>query len=150
MAQASLLTFFGGPGGGQPMTMMSRNSGGTGPAGHAPLGPELAALWQRVEGTGDLLTIVMRQLAEIDSDGEGLARAGSASRVWREAARDEDAWKRLCSKAPLLTKLKAQPWCRLGWRELFVQRKDMEYVHKVESKNGVAAGPLQPHDRSSR
>ena len=55
MAQASLLTFFGGPGGGQPTAMSSRNSGGTGPAGHAPLGPALAALWQRVEGTGDLL-----------------------------------------------------------------------------------------------
>ena len=102
MAQASLLTFFGGPSGGQPTAMSSRGSGGTGPAGHAPLGPELAALWQRVEGTGDLLGIVMRQLADAEGKGDDLGRAGSVCRVWREAARDEDIWKELCSKAPLL------------------------------------------------
>ena len=113
MAQASLLTFFGGPGGGQPTAMTSRNSGGTGPAGHAPLGPALAALWQRVEGTGDLLGIVMRQLADAEGKGDNLARAGSVSRVWREAAHDEDAWMSMCAKAPLLVKLKAQPWCCL-------------------------------------
>ena len=83
MAQASLLTFFGGPGGGQPTAMSSRNSGGTGPAGHAPLGPELAALLQRVEGTGDLLGIVMRQLADAEGKGDDLGRAGSVCRVWR-------------------------------------------------------------------
>ena len=78
MAQASLLTFFGGPGGGQPTAMTSRNSGGTGPAGHAPLGPELAALWQRVEGTGDLLGIVMRQLADAEGKGDDLASEGDS------------------------------------------------------------------------
>ena len=55
--------------------MGSRRSSG----GHDP--GVAAALWQQVEGTGDLLGIVMRQLAEVDREGEDLGRAGSVCRA---------------------------------------------------------------------
>jgi hypothetical protein len=79
---------------------------------------DAAASWQRVESSMGLIAAIISQL-----DPEDLVRASAVSRLWRDAATDEQLWQHTCTAIPLLAQLKAEAWCELSWRELFAQQE---------------------------
>ena len=103
--------------------------------------PSAAEAWRRIEGSAELLMTV---LAKLD-DGEDLSRAAAVSKSWRDAAFDDKAWERLGSlgeEMPLLVQLKAEPWCKLGWRQLYVQQRRCDYSdERVDAPARPAIGP---------
>ena len=100
--------------GGGPVPMVEAEAETEAPP---PLGPAALALWRRVEATAELLLAV---LAQLDAAND-LGRAAKVSKHWRGAAYEEELWKAHGTDMPLLAKLKAEPWCRLSWRQLFAQ-----------------------------
>merc|ERR1711969_398940 len=88
-----------------------------------PLDPAALALWRRVEATAELLLAVLSQLDAADD----LGRAAKVCKHWRGAAYEEELWKAHGKGIPLLAKLKAEPWCRLSWRQLFAQDRDIKF-----------------------
>lgn len=99
-------------------------------------------MWRRVEDTGLLANIVPLL------DAENLARAGSVSRVWRAAAlNDRELWLQVCSTFPLLVEIKAEAWCELSYRQLFVQMKEADYTaERAKEPSHKAFGPALRHE----
>ena len=72
---------------------------------------------------------------------EDLVRASAVSRLWRDAATDEQLWQHMCTAIPLLAQLKAEAWCELSWRELFAQQRRCDDIAKRAQDERVPIGP---------
>ena len=80
-------------------------------------------------------------LAQLDAAND-LGRAAKVCKHWRGTAYEEELWKAHGKGMPLLAKLKAEPWCRLSWRQLFAQDRDIVCLTKRAAEPaGLAIGP---------
>ena len=101
-------------------------------------------VWRAVEGNADLLGAIMVELG--NHSASTLSTAARVSSLWRTAAHGEAAWQRVCSALPLTAQLKAQPWCHLGWRDMFVQDRKCAaaaeaWLPDLQGDSAVAIGP---------
>lgn len=85
----------------------------------------LSVLWATIEGTGDVLSVVIGKL-EAPRD---IGNAAAVSRVWRATAANDDAWESACRSFPLLCLVRAQNWCvNQSFKALLAQQHAADYM----------------------
>lgn len=100
----------------------------------------LSELWGAIEGTCDVLSVMLGKL----ESPQDIGNAAAVSRAWRAAvATNDDIWDSLCRSFPLLCLVREETWCVATSKELIMQQHAAQFIMSQAKRDRFTTPKLE-------